>query len=181
MGLALCDQPETIAQVLAQTARAFIEVGRAQYELLPSLDGGWSPWVFGLWAPGRVMRTQSDSASQLSPEMYREQILPHDRAIAQAFDYSVVDLHSAGTLHLHPVLLEMEELDAISVTLDGYRNPPTIEELTPTFAAILEGKSLIVAGEMKAEQLDRLTRALPSGCLCIYASITDKLLWERPV
>ena len=181
MGLALYDQPERIEEVLRQTARAFIEVGRAQYELLPPLAGGWSAWIFGLWAPGRVIRSQSDSASQISAEMYRDQILPHDRAIMRAFDYSVIDLHSAGTLHLHPVLLEVEELDAISVTLDGYRNAPTIEELTPTFAAILEAKSLIVAGEMKVEQLDRLTRALPSGCLCIHASITDKLLWERPV
>ena len=39
-------------------------------------------------------------------------VLPHDRAILSAFDYSIIDLHSAGTCHLHPVLIEVDELDA---------------------------------------------------------------------
>jgi hypothetical protein len=169
MGLAFYDEPDRIQEVLSRAARAFIQVARAQVALIPPYEGGWAPWAYDLWAPGTVIRLQSDSASQLSPRMYREQILPHDRAIMRAFDYSIIDLHSAGTLHLHPVLLEVEELDAISVTLDPYENAPTLEELMPTFAAILEAKSLSVFGEMRTEQVEWLQRALPSGCLCINA------------
>ena len=181
MGLALYDEPQKIEEVLKCAARAFVEVTRAQYALIPSFEGGWAPWMYGLWTPGTAVRFQSDSASQLSPEMYREQILPHDRTIMQAFDYSVIDLHSGGTMHLHKVLMEVEELDAIAVTLDPYKSAPTLEELTPIFATILEAKSLAVCGEMKMDQVEGLLKALPTGCLSISATLTDKLLWERPV
>jgi len=169
MGLAFYDEPERVQDVLARAARAFIKVARAQYALIPTFEGGWAPWAYDLWAPGSVIRLQADSASQLSPAMYAEQVLPHDRTIMQAFAYSIVDLHSAGTLHLYSALLDVPDLDAISVTLDPYRGAPTLEDLLPTLAEILEAKSLSVFGEMSIEQVAWLRRALPSGCLCINA------------
>ena len=171
MGLALYDDPAQVAEVLARATEAFLAVARAQYALLPSFEGGWAPWMYSLWAPGRVIRLQSDSASQLSPSMYAEQILPHDRAILGAFDYSILDLHSAGTLHLLPVLLEVKELDAISVTLDPYESAPTIEALIPTLEAVLERKSVSIYGQMTMDELERLRQALPTGCLAIQAVI----------
>ena len=174
MGLAFYDEPQKIEEILKHATQAFIGVTEAQYALIPSFEGGWAPWVYGLWAPGRVIRFQSDSASQISPLMYQEQILPHDRTIMRAFDYSIIDLHSGGTLHLHEVLMEVEELDAISVTMDPYENAPTIEELTPIFAAILAAKSLSIFGAMTMEQVDRLRKDLPSGCLSINVAVTDK-------
>lgn len=172
MGLAFYDEPQKIKRVLTRATQAFIKVAKSQYALIPSFEGGWAPWVYGVWAPGTVIRTQADAASQLSPLMYQEQILPHERAIMQAFDYSIIDLHSGGTLHLHKVLMEVDELDAISVTLDPYENAPTIEDLMPTFAAILEVKSLSISGSMRMEQADWLSRELPSGCLSINAVVS---------
>jgi hypothetical protein len=181
MGLAFYDEPGRVAEVLERAAQAFIKVTKAQYELIPALQGGWVPWAYGLWAPGSVVRFQSDSASQLSPRMYAEHVLPHDRQIMRAFDYSIIDLHSAGTLHLHKVLMEVEELRAISVTLDRYANAPTVEQLLPTFAAIQEVKSLCIFGEMTTAELELLSRSLSPTGLAISAFITDKLLWERPL
>jgi len=181
MGLAFYDEPERVAEVLARTAQALIKVAKAQYALIPAFHGGWVPWAYGLWAPGSVIRFQSDSASQLSPRMYAEHILPHDRQIMRAFDYSIIDLHSAGTLHLHRVLMDVEELKAISVTLDRYANAPTVAQLLPTFAAIQQAKSLYIIGEMTVAELDLLSRSLSPTGLAINASITDKLLWERPI
>jgi hypothetical protein len=169
MGLGLYDDPALIAEVLGRATEAYIQVARAQYALLPPLEGGWAPWTYSLWAPGTAIRLQSDSASQLSPAMYAEQILPHDRAILGAFDYSILDLHSAGTLHLLPVLLEVEELNAISVTLDPYESAPTVEALIPTLERALRRKSVSLYGQMTLAELDRLKQALPTGCLAINA------------
>jgi hypothetical protein len=171
MGLALYDDPPRMAEVLARAAEAFIRVARAQYALIPPLEGGWSPWTYSLWAPGTVIRLQSDSASQLSPSMYAEQILPHDRAILGAFEYSILDLHSAGTLHLLPVLMEVEELDAISVTLDPYESAPTVEALIPTLETVLARKSVSLYGQMTRGELARLLEALPTGCLAVNAVV----------
>jgi len=181
MGLAFYDEPERVAEVLARTAQALIKVAKAQYALIPAFHGGWVPWAYGLWAPGSVIRFQSDSASQLSPRMYAEHILPHDRQIMRAFDYSIIDLHSAGTLHLHRVLMDVEELKAISVTLDRYANAPTVAQLLPTFAAIQQAKSLYITGEMTAAERELLSKSLSPTGLALNASITNKLLWERPI
>jgi hypothetical protein len=181
MGLAIYDEPEQVNEVLMRCTETFIQVARAQYALIPPFHGGWAPWAYGLWAPGSVVRFQSDSASQFSPRTYREHILPHDRKIMQAFDYSIIDLHSAGTLHLHKVLLDVEELSAISVTLDGYENAPRIKELISTFAAILERKSLSLFGEMTEQEVDLLLRELPPRGLSINGTLVDKLLFERKV
>jgi len=174
MGLAFYDEPQEIEEVLKRATQAFIKVAEAQYALIPPFEGGRACWGYDLWAPGTVIRFQADSASQISPLMYQEQVLPHERTIMRAFDYSIIDLHSAGTLHLHKVLMEVEELDAISVTMDPYETAPTVEELAPTFAAILEAKSLSISGEMKGAQVDWLRQDLPSGRLSINATVTDK-------
>jgi hypothetical protein len=181
MGLAFFDAPDRVDEVLARATEAFIKVARAQLAVIPAFRGGWACWLYGLWAPGSMMRFQSDSSSQLSPAMYRERILPHDREIMRAFEYSIIDLHSAGTLHLHRALMEIPELDAISVTMDRYANAPGLDELLPTFAAILEAKSLSVFGEMTMAEVERLRQALPTASLCVNASVTEKLLFERPV
>jgi len=66
----------------------------------------------------------------------------------------------------------VEELNAISVTIDPYENCPTIEDLIPTFAAILETKSLSISGEMRMDQLDCLKQELSTGCLSINATVS---------
>ena len=98
-----------------------------------------------------------------------------------SFDYSIIDLHSAGTMHIYPVLLEVDELSAISVTLDRYENAPTAHDLLPTFRDILAKKSLSITGEMTRAELEILTSALPGRGLAISARITDQLLWERAI
>jgi hypothetical protein len=113
--------------------------------------------------------------------MYSEFVLPADRTIMQAFDYSIIDLHSAGTMHICPGLLEVDELTAISVTLDRYENAPSARDLIPTFRAILEKKSLSITGEMTRAELEMLVESLPARGLAITARVTDQLLWERPV
>jgi len=181
MGLAFYDDPDKVDICLARAAEAFIKVANAQFEIIPLFHGGRTAWVYGLWGSGSVVRFQSDSSSQLSPRMYAERILPHDLKIMQAFDRTVIDLHSAGTLHIREKLMETEELDAISITLDRYANAPTVEDLLPIFAEIMEAKSLLVFGEMTAAEADLLCTKLPARGLAISGHVTDKLLWERPV
>jgi hypothetical protein len=103
--------------------------------------------------------------------MYRAAILPHDRSIMQAFDYSLVDLHSAGTLRLYPVLIQEPRLSALSVTLDRHPSGPSITELIPSFKAILESKSLVVFGDVTREELDILLKLPPRG-LCVNVRVT---------
>jgi hypothetical protein len=171
MGLALHDTPDKVGDVLARAASAFIDVAWEQYDLIPSFHGGSAPWLYGVWAPGSAIRFQCDSAVQLSPDMYRSAVLPHDRTIMQAFEYAVVDLHSAGTLRLYQVLIREDDLNALSVTLDRHAGAPGIPELIPSFKNILDVKSLIIFGDVTRDELDMLLKLPPRG-LCINARVT---------
>ena len=70
-----------------------------------------------------------------------------------------------------PVLLEVEELNAVSVTLDPYESAPTVEALVPTLEAALERKSVSLYGQMTMGELKQLKSTLPTGCLAINAII----------
>jgi hypothetical protein len=124
-----------------------------------------------VWAPGSAIRIQCDSAVQLSPEVYRQAVLPHDRKIMQAFDFCLMDLHSAGNLRLHEILAGEPDLDAISVTLDRLSGAPGILELSQTFKNILESKSLLVYGDVTRDELDVLLKLPPRG-LCLSVRVT---------
>jgi hypothetical protein len=74
--------------------------------------------------------------------MYARQVLPHDRTIMQAFDYTIMDLHSAGTLHCTSrCSMKRPRLNAISVTLDRYENAPTVRDLLPTLRTIWSARA----------------------------------------
>lgn len=171
MGLWFYDQPDRIHEILCLAADAFIAVTKSQYALIPPFHGGWALWNYGLWAPGSVTRIQTDASVQISRQMYERFILPHERRIMAAFDYSLMDLHSGGTLALRDPLLEEPGLNAISVTLDPYESCPSIADLLPVFLRILERKALLVYGQITAEQLTLLTESLPPRGLCLNVSI----------
>ena len=171
MGLWLYDHPDRVRELLSRCADAFIAVTRAQYAMIPRFHGGWALWNYGLWAPGSVTRLQTDSSVQISSEMYRDFILPHERRIMASFAYCLMDLHSAGTLSHCDALIQEPQLEAISVTLDRYENGPSIEALLPVFRKILETKSLLVYGEVTERELENLVADLPPTGLCINVAL----------
>jgi hypothetical protein len=171
MVLALHDAPDRVKDILSRAAGAFVDVAWEQYDLIPSFHGGCAPWLYGIWAPGSAVRFQCDAASQLSPDLYRSAVLPHDRTIMQAFDFSIVDLHSSGTLRLNPLFAVESDLTAIAVTLDRHAGSPSISELSQTFRNILESKSLLVYGDVTRDELAMLLKLPPRG-LCINVRVT---------
>ena len=173
MGLAFYDNPDGVGRILEQAAEIFIDVTKAQYSRIPDFHGGWAPWLYGVWAPGSVTRLQSDSSVQISPEMYSDSILPHERRIFEAFEYTIMDLHSSANLRLYRILMHEPALKAISVTIDPQEAAPTVEELIPTFLEILEHKALVIFGKLSEEEIDLLANTLPAHCgVCIHAYAT---------
>lgn len=171
MTQSLHDDPDRAGEILSRAASAFVDVAWEQYDLIPSFHGGSAPWLYGVWAPGSAIRLQCDSAAHISPDIYRAAVLPHDRTILEAFDYTLVDLHTAGTLNLHPILVQEADVSALAVTLDRYAGAPTMSEILPALKTILETKSLVVYGDVTREELDTLLKLPPRG-LCLNLRVT---------
>ncbi len=170
LALALYDHPGQLGEMLDIGADAFIAIGKLFEEACPKFHGGHS--IFGIWTPGMVVRMQADHASVLSPQDYREWLLPRDRRISEAFDYSFYHLHS-GNVHVLDSLLDNERLGAIELCLDPWPFAPRLRDLLPQAARVqAAGKSLLIdGGPISQDELEQALDVLPHTGLALRVSI----------
>lgn len=162
--VALIDEPALADQFLARCAEIFIELAQCRLQHTPPFRNGYLS-SYGIWAPGTVVRTQIDNATMLSPAMYRDQLLAHDRAIMDAFDFALIHLHS-GCLHVVDPLLDIDELQAIQVSID-HPGGPLAREVMPILESIVQHKPLIVTGPVTPPELESLRQLGRQGSLCL--------------
>jgi hypothetical protein len=167
MCLSMYDHPAKLQAFLEQVSRLFVDVLRAQLSVIEPVHGGYvNP--FGIWAPGTVAGTQCDASAFLSADHYAQRYLPWDEAICQAFDYSIIHLHSCS-LHTVDALLQVARPHAIQVTLETTPGAPTLREMLPLFERILRAKPLVIDGQLTKEQVRLVRDSLPEDGLCIIA------------
>ena len=168
MCLTFLESPEWADAFLEVCADVFIETARRRLSHTPRFEEGYISG-YGIWAPGSVVRTQVDNATLLSPGVYRERVLPHDRRVIEAFDYPLIHLHS-GCLHIVDDLLQVEALKAIQVSID-YPGGPLASDVLPVLNKILQGKPLIVTGPVTESELRGLEALSPPGRLCLQVQV----------
>jgi hypothetical protein len=116
----------------------------------------------------------------LSPDLYREFILPYDRKIFNAFEGNIVHFHSVGG---YIPVDEVLELGPTAVEYHIDSGGPSAEELYPIHTKILEKSPLIIWGDMSEDDLDWIFSHLPSEGVAINAvvSTTEEAhaLWDR--
>ena len=164
MCIALIEAPRQSDALLERAADFFVCTAARRLQHTPTFEGGYLS-SYGIWAPGRVVRTQVDNATLLSPALYRERVLKHDLRVIEAFDYSLIHLHS-GCLHIVDELLPLKALKVIQVSLD-YPGGPLAADVLPILERILQQKSLIVTGPVTEAELGDLEALEPPGRLCL--------------
>ncbi len=167
MSYSMYDQPEKLRKFLDITTERFIEVLGELHRIMLRISGGYvNP--FAIWAPGTVVRTQCDATAFLSSKQYREWFLPYDVMICEAFDFSIIHLHSCS-LHVIDDVLANEKPMAVQITLEDEPKGPTLEKLFPIFQKILHSKPLLLEGKITKNQADWLLENLPHAALAIHA------------
>lgn len=162
----LLDDPKTLHQLAKQCTRIWIDTLTAQFELTPRFHSGYVAGIMGLWTPGRVAVYQEDAVGQISTAMYKEFFLECDAEIANAFEYSLIHLHSSA-LQMLPAVLGIVNLSAVNVVVDTIG--PTLETLLPVFHSIQEaGKALHVHGDFSQNDIATLQKELSPNGLCIW-------------
>jgi len=168
MCLALVAEPEASGAFLDRCADIFLEAANRRLAHTPPFEGGYLSG-YGIWAPGTVVRTQIDNAAMLSPEVYRERVLPYDRKVIESFDFPLIHLHSV-CMHVVDALLEVEALKAIQVSVD-FPGGPLAEEIMPTLEKVAGKKSLIVTGPVTESELEGLVGLADKGSICISVAL----------
>jgi hypothetical protein len=163
----LYDHPDDLQRFLDEVTDLFIEVNSDLLTRFAPVADGYVSY-FGIWAPGRVVRTQCDASAFLSAKLYRDRFLEYDLRICESVDTSIIHLHSCS-MHTTDALLEHPLPHAIQVILEEGPNVPTLEALVPIFRRILEVKPLLIEGRLTDDEVAWLLDVLPSGGLAITA------------
>ena len=114
----LYDRPEWVHEKLSEINQAWFEAYDKIYDIIKLPDGSSAFWAFQLWGPEKTAKVQCDASAMLSPEMFREFVVPHLREQCEWLDNSLYHLDGHQSLCHLDALFEIEALDAIEWTPD---------------------------------------------------------------
>jgi hypothetical protein len=112
------ENPSLMARLMRFCTDAILTVVEAGKKVLKKSYNGY-PSKWGIWSPNYIIDTQSDHSVLVSPEIYKQQILPYDSEVIRSCPVSIFHIHNNG-LHIVPALIAIPELDIIEVMIDPY-------------------------------------------------------------
>jgi hypothetical protein len=164
--LAIHDQPDMLSRLASQLADLWVDVVRAQYEIIPRFQGGYVN--AGIWSPEDSPVYQEDASALISGETYELIVGPMARDILGSFKNPILHLHSVG-LHILPSFLEMENPPIVEVNIDP--SGPPLDSLLPEFKRIQTAAPLELFGDEAVMQ--RCMEELPAYALACLIQLPE--------
>jgi len=161
--LELIDHPQKIQSLLDICTEAWIQTAQAQLDAIGPYLGGYIS-RYGVWAPGRVIRMQTDASAMISPDVYKKLILPFDMRVVESFDFSIMHTHSNYLQHIDNYLIRREP-SAIQIGIDEPPFGPPVADLLDVIKKVLKSKPVIVHGGASSEEVEMLANELPHNGL----------------
>jgi hypothetical protein len=127
--------------------------------------GGYGLGLSPLWAPGKCFMYQDDLTAVASPFVFERFLSPLHARICSRYPHSFFHLHPASFMILDGLL----NVDGLSVvqTQKEIGTGPSVVEMLPRLAGILEKKALFFSGDLTTGELDLLFESLRPQGLCI--------------
>ena len=158
----LYEEPEIIKRALRKIVDSFLFIYEEMFKHCKPFLGGFSMGLYHVWTPGKSIWFQDDIGALLSPELYREFLLPNEIMLCGKYDYTMMHLH-ASSFHLLDDILDNENLRAIEINKDV--GGPGIARMLPQFSKVQEKKkSLVIWGNLNEEEIRLIFNKLkPEG------------------
>ena len=137
---AFYEAPERVASLASQAARVWLQVARAETQIVPPYGGGYAVRQFGLWAPERAVWLQDDTSSMMSLDHYAEFFLEPMRTMS-VFPYGALHLH-IPSLHLTETLAAVPNVRAINFYFDSPKI--SLQQAMPTLQRLQAQKMPLV-------------------------------------
>jgi hypothetical protein len=169
------DCPDEVQRAADFLANVWIDVARAQLDLVPPSEQGYAGGAgWRVWTPDRLAWLQEDAMALMSPALFRKFVLPRDRRILSHFPCTGFHLH-ASALWAVDDLARLPELDILELNYESARSD---EE--GTFAAwtrIQAQKPLIIwkqfDGQPFWDWLKRVREQLSAGGLALFVTTAN--------
>jgi hypothetical protein len=170
--IAMYEHPDEFKELMDKQTDICINVMKVQNNVIPSFHGGYvNP--YGIWAPGTVTRHQEDKVSFISPKFYKEFVMPHDRKLCQAFDYTTIHFHSANHIHCDAIT-DITELGALQINLEPPPYGPTLNEWIVILKRLIKKKPLILqACKLTREQISNMLEEIPTQGLLLETTVQE--------
>jgi 5-methyltetrahydrofolate--homocysteine methyltransferase len=109
----LLDTPDIIKELIRQLDGLFFKYYDAMYDIVKNKDGSSSYTAFKIWGPGKTSKIQCDFSSIMSPEQFREFVLPSLKRECVTLDKTLYHLDGTDAIKHLDAVLEIEELNAV--------------------------------------------------------------------
>ena len=144
------DAPETTKKFLSYCADVRLEVIARLNGVIPAWHethaaGGYPSRV---WSKRTVAYNQEDSAALLSPQLFKDILLPLERKMCQTADINFIHLHS-GCIYPIEILLKDDSYAVLEINIDHDGSGASLGRMMPLLKLIQEAKRpLLLWGEI---------------------------------
>ena len=173
--LDLIERPLWVKEKLEAINQAYFQAFRNLYDIYKLEDGSSCASYYGWWAPGKVALVMVEAAAMISPDMFREFVLPPLREQCRWLDHSVFLIDGKECLRFIDDLLGIDDLDAIAFD-PGPQGPPGDDPVWyDSYKKILKaGKSVQIYSSDPEKAVTLLDNVGYTGIYLSYLSISQK-------
>ena len=140
----LIRRPDWVQQSLATITERYFECYDQLYDLLRDDRGGSHFWA---WAPGRMAKLQCDFSAMISPQMFRQFMVPVLEQMTTRLDYCMYHWDGPGAVEHLDALLSVDGIDMIQWTPGAGTEPVADRRWWPLYHRIVDaGKRVILLG-----------------------------------
>ena len=139
----LAGEPEEIENRVAQVTKAYYPAMQAMYDACKDENGASAYTVFQVWGPGKCIKLQCDTGAMISPEMFRQFVLPSLKEQAKWGDQVLYHLDGPDNIRHLDAILECEGINALQWTSGDTGPDGTFAEWDQIYdKAVAKGLSL---------------------------------------
>jgi len=146
---AMYEEEELVRRSLDKITTSFLQIYSELHKQVTVKNKALG--FYHIYTPTEGLWFQDDIGALLSPEFYRNFILPNEKIICSEYEYNLVHLHPSA-FHLLNDILSNDELKAVQINKD--LAGPSIKEMLPQMEKVfLSGRPLVIWGDLSIEDI----------------------------
>lgn len=169
----LYDYPEEVKKTSARVNELWKEAYTALVDRMAPYQEGTSSWM-PVWCRGRYAPLQCDFSVNISPDMFREFVLPDLVDLTEFLDHSIYHMDGLGEIPHLDHILSIPRLDAIQWTPGAGVGDPGDERWIEMYQKIQAAGKGLVLFVGKPEMVEPLIKSLsPNGVFLSVGGCDD--------
>lgn len=151
----LLERPEWVQRCLRQITDRYFHCYDILYNLIRDEVGGS---IFWAWAPGRMTKLQCDMSAMISPEMFRDFMVPVLTEMCARVSYCMYHWDGPGAIKHHDLLLGIPRLNMLQWTAGAGVEPTWHRRWWPLYHKTIDAGKKVNIGVKTAAQLKTLKK-----------------------